>query len=84
MHLSLCTYDVLTVFLGYNGHEIVFESLYMKLVVTVQEAVTRMSLAYLPREAANSSLIEVCNHVALILPKMRDLNSLRLIGCSFS
>jgi len=38
-----------------------------------------MSLAYLPIEAANSSLIEVCNHAALILPKMRDLKSFTLI-----
>ena len=51
----------------------------MKLVSTVREAVAGMSLAYLPREAANSFLIEVCNHAPLILPKMRDLKSLMLI-----
>ena len=51
----------------------------MKLVVTVREAVVGMSLAYLPREAANSSLIEVCNHAPLILPQMRDLKLLTLI-----
>ena len=56
----------------------------MKLVVTVREAVGGMSLAYLPREAANSSLIEVCNHAPLILPKMRDLELLTLIRRSFS
>jgi len=50
----------------------------MQLVVIVREAVTGMSLAYLPREADNSSLIEIWNHVLLILPKMRDLNSLTL------
>ena len=43
-----------------------------------------MSLAYLPREAAKSSLIEVCNHAPLILPKMQDLKLLTLIGRSFS
>jgi len=50
----------------------------MKLVVTVWEAVAGMSLAYLPREAANSSLIEVYNHAPLIFHKMRDLESLTL------
>ena len=42
------------------------------------------SLAYLPREAGNSSLIEVCNHAPGILPKMRNLKLLTLIWCSFS
>jgi len=37
------------------------------------------SLAYLPREAANSSVIDVCNHVPLGLPKLQDLKSLTLI-----
>jgi len=55
MHLSLCIYDVLTVFLGYKGHELFVASLYIKSVVTVLEAVAGMSLAYLPREAANFS-----------------------------
>jgi len=45
----------------------------MKLVITVQEAVVGMSLAYLPREAANSTLTMVCNHAPLGLPKLRDL-----------
>ena len=79
MHPSLCIYDVLTVYLGYNGHELFVESLEMLLVVTVQEAVAGESLPYLPREAANASLIEVCYHVPLILQKMRDLESLTLI-----
>ena len=56
----------------------------MKLLVTVREAVAGMSLAYLPREAANSSLIEVCNHELRILPKMRDLESVTLIWRSLS
>jgi len=51
----------------------------MKLVVTVREAVMGMSLAYLPREAATSSVIEVCNHAPLRLPKLRDLKLLTLI-----
>jgi len=51
----------------------------MKFVVSVQQAVTGMSLAYLPREAANSSLMEVCNHAPLELPKIKDLQSLTLI-----
>jgi len=38
------------------------------------------SVAYLPREAAPSSIIEVCNHVPLILPKLRNLKSLMLIS----
>ena len=56
----------------------------MKSVVTVQEAVAGMSLAYLPREAANSSLIEVCIHAPLKLPKMQDLKLLTIICRSFS
>jgi len=56
----------------------------MKLVVIVWEAVAGTSHAYLPREAANFSSIEVCNHAPLILPKMQDLTSLTLIWCSFS
>jgi len=56
----------------------------MKSVVTVQKAVRGISLASLPREAADSSLIEVCNHAPLILQKMRDLISLILIWHSFS
>jgi len=56
----------------------------MKWVVIVREAVAGMSLAYLPREAANSSLIEVCNQAPLLLPKMRDLESLTLMWRSFS
>jgi len=84
MHRLLCIYNVLTVFLGETGHEFFGASLEMKLVVTVWEAVTGMSLAYLPREAANSSLIEVCNHAPLRLPNMRDLKLLMLICRSFS
>jgi len=61
-----------------NGHELFIASLEIKLVVTVQEAVAGTSLAYLPREAANSTLIEVCNHAPLRLRKMRDLKSLTL------
>ena len=38
-----------------------------------------MSLAYMPGEAVNSSLLEVCNHGPHILPKTRDLKSLTLI-----
>jgi len=79
MHLSLCIYDVLTVFVLRTGHEPFVASLYMKFVVTVRKAVAGMSLAFPPREAANSSLIEVCNDAPLILPKMRDLKSLTLI-----
>jgi len=56
----------------------------MKQVVTVQEAVVGMSLAYLPREAANLSLIEVYKHAPLTLPKMRDHKSLTLSWRSFS
>ena len=62
----------------------------MKLVVTVREAVVGMSLAYLPREAANSSLIDVCNHAAHRLHKLQDLESLTHIfkmvqgACCFS
>jgi len=43
-----------------------------------------MSLAYLPREAGNSSLMEVGDHVPLRLLKMRDLKSLMHSWCSFS
>jgi len=43
-----------------------------------------MSLAYLPREAANSSLIEVCDHAPRRLPTMQDLKSLTLSWRSFS
>jgi len=42
------------------------------------------SLAHLPGDAAKSSLIEVCNHVPLRLPKMRNLESLMLSCRSFS
>jgi len=42
-----------------------------------------MSYAYLPREAANSSLIEVCNHAPLILPKLQDVDLLMVIWRSF-
>ena len=52
-------------------------SLWVKLVVTVREAVVGISLAYQPREAAKSSLIDVCDHAALRLPKLRDLESWR-------
>ena len=41
--------------------------------------VAGMSYAYLPREAANASIVEVCNHAPLILPKMQNLKSLTLI-----
>jgi len=37
-----------------------------------------MLLAYLRREAANSSLIEDYNHAPHRLPKMQDLTLLRL------
>jgi len=77
-------YDVLTVFLLWNGHELLVASLKMKVVVAIQEAVAGTSLAYLPREASNWSSIEVCNHAPLRLPKMRDFKSLMLIWCSFS
>jgi len=43
-----------------------------------------MSLAYLPREAPNSSLIEVCDDVPHGLPKMRDLIFLMRHSQSFS
>jgi len=56
----------------------------MKLVVTVREAVAGTSLAYLGREAANFSSIDVCNHAPLRLPKMWDCSWLTLIWCSFS
>jgi len=56
----------------------------MTSVVTLWEAVAGMSPAYLPREAANSFLIEVCRQAPLILPKMQDLKSLMLIWHSFS
>ena len=56
----------------------------MKYGVTIWEAVMGMSLAYLFREAANSSLVEVCDHAALRWPKMRDLESLTLSWHSFS
>jgi len=49
MHRLLCIYDVLTVFLSYNGHELLVASFQMELVVTVREAVMGTSLAYLPR-----------------------------------
>jgi len=79
MHLSLWVYNVLTVFLRHYGHELFVASLHSKSVVTVQEAVMGMFLAYLPREAADSSLTEVCNHAPLILPKVQDLKSLTII-----
>ena len=79
IHLSLCIYDILTVFLRQNGHELFVPSLLMNLVDTVREAVAGMSLAYVPREAANSSLIDGSNDAPIILPKMRDLKSLTLI-----
>jgi len=84
MHQLLCIYDVLTVFLGQKGHGLFLGSLLVKLVVTVREAVVGTSLAYLPTEAGNSSLIEVCNQAPLRLPKLRDLKSLTLIWPSFS
>jgi len=81
--MSLSIYDVLTGFLGENSHELCVAWLYRKLVVTIQEAVTGMSLAYLPWQAANSTIIEVCNYAPLILPKMQDLELLMLIWHSF-
>jgi len=64
----------------------------MKLVVTVREAVVGTllaypprvavvgtSLAYPPREAANFSIIRVCNHAPLRLPKLQDCKLLTLI-----
>jgi len=56
----------------------------MKLVVTVQEDDAGTSLAYLPREAANSSLIEVRNPAPLWLPKTGDLKLLTFIWRSFA
>jgi len=51
----------------------------MKSVVTVQEAVTGISLAYLPITAANSLFRDVCDQVPLRLHRMQDQKSLRLI-----
>jgi len=70
MHRLFYIYDVMTVYLGENSHELFVGSLYMEYVVFVREAVVGSSLAYLPSEAANSSLIDVCNHAPLGLPKL--------------
>ena len=78
MHPSLCIYDVLTVFLAKNGHQLFLPSLKLKIVVTVREAVAVMSLAYLPKDAANSTVIEVCNHAPHILPNIRHPELLTL------
>jgi len=56
----------------------------MKWVVTIWEAVTGMSLTYLPRVPANSSGIKVCDHAPLRLGKMRDRKLLTLHWLSFS
>jgi len=56
----------------------------MKNVLAVQEAIAGIPLADLPSEAANSFLIEVCDHVPLRLHKMGDLKSLMLSWRSFS
>ena len=53
-------------------------------VVTVWEAVTGISLAYLPVKAANVLFIDVCDQAALRLPKMQDQKLLILRCCSFS
>jgi len=84
MHRSFCLYDVLTVFQGWSGHELFVAWLWMKIVVSCREVVAGMSLAYLPREAADFSLIEVWNHEPLRLHNMRDLKFFTLIWQSFS
>jgi hypothetical protein len=56
----------------------------MKLFVAVQEAVVEMWLAYLLREAVNSSLSVVGNYAAHLIPKMRDLQLLTLLWSTFS
>ena len=65
MHRLYHIYDVLTVSLGYNGDVFFMASLYMKSVVTARDAIMGTSFAYLPRDAANSLSIEVCNHALL-------------------
>jgi len=56
----------------------------MKWPVTVQEAVTGISLTYLPIMAANDWFIGVWVRAAHRLPKMRDQKSLTLHWCWFS
>ena len=74
MYPLLCIYDVRTVFLGWNSHELLVASLNMKIVVPAWEAVKGMSLAYLPRGGANSSFIEVCNHAPWYYARCETVN----------
>jgi len=55
----------------------------MTRVVTAWEAVGRISLAYLPIIAANSSFIDVCDQEPFWLPEMQDQQLLTLCWRSF-
>jgi hypothetical protein len=63
-------YEVSTVFIDYNDHQLSVAALNMRYVGTVQEAVTGISLAYLPIKAANSWLVHVCDQAPHRLPNM--------------
>jgi len=50
----------------------------MKLVVTVQEAITGISFAYLRMKAANHVFMDMCDQAPLRLPKMQHHQLLML------
>jgi len=84
MWLLLSIYEVFSDSIAYYAHELVVAAFKMKTVVTVWEAVMRISLAYLPIKAANSWFLDVCNQAPLRLPKVWVQKSLTLCWCSFS
>jgi len=75
--------EVFTASIGYNAPEHSVAGMRMKYVVTAREAVTGISLAYLPIEAANAMVIDVSDQATLTLRKMRDQKWLTLCRCSF-
>jgi len=80
----LSVYDVSTVSICKNPHELLVVALQMKPVVTDWEAVAWISLAHLHIMGANSSFIGVCNQEPFSLPEMQDQKSLTLRWRSFS
>jgi hypothetical protein len=66
--LAIC--EVTTVFIVKNAQCFLQAALQIIYVITVREAVVGISLANLPRKAANYVFIDDSNQVPLRLPKM--------------
>jgi hypothetical protein len=80
----LSLYEIVTIFVDINADKHLVSAGYIKHIVTIEEPVAAILVAYLPRMAPNYLCIEVSDQVPLQLHMMLTQQLLKLCRVSLS